>query len=361
MHFEIRRALPEDAPACVHMRGMTRENAVSPERLRDYGITAASWAEDIRSNALPGYVCHAGKRSVGYAFGARLSGEVVVLALLPDAEAKGLGRRLLDLVIQELRAAGHVRLFLGCSADPSSRSHGFYRHLGWRSTGAIDQRGRRSARALAPGGCRSTPRRGPTPMKIVPPNRAVRSYTQHLVGPPEAVFPLLCPVREADWIEGWDPLLVVSHSGVAEPDCVFTTAAAPADAIWYITRHEPEDGFVEMLKITPSVTALSSHHPGSRGRRWLAGRRHLRPHQPRARRGQLRRLVHRGALLGVHAGLGGSVEPLPEARHGVGQRRLSAWSRHGPTAGSRPAGPAAICRCACCGRRTASPPRTRTR
>ncbi len=92
-------------------------------------------------------------------------------------------------------------------------------------------------------------------MKIVPPNRAVRSYTQHLVGPPEAVFPLLCPVREADWIEGWDPLLVVSRSGVAEPDCVFTTAAAPADAIWYITRHEPEDGFVEMLKITPSVTA----------------------------------------------------------------------------------------------------------
>jgi len=150
MHFEIRRALPEDAPACVHLRGMTRENAVSPGRLRDYGITAASWAEDIRSNTLPGYVCHAGKRLVGYAFGARLSGEVVVLALLPDAEAKGLGRRLLDLVIQELRAAGHVRLFLGCSADPSSRSHGFYRHLGWRSTGAIDHAGDEVLELLRP-------------------------------------------------------------------------------------------------------------------------------------------------------------------------------------------------------------------
>ena len=92
-------------------------------------------------------------------------------------------------------------------------------------------------------------------MKIGHPNRAVRSYTQHLVGPPEAVFPLLCPVREADWIQGWDPLLVVSHSSVAEPDCVFTTAATPSDAVWYITRHEPENGFVEMLKITPAVTA----------------------------------------------------------------------------------------------------------
>lgn len=93
------------------------------------------------------------------------------------------------------------------------------------------------------------------PMKIVTPNRAVRSYTQRLRGAPEAVFPLLCPVREADWIQGWDPVLVVSTSGVAEADCVFTTKSAPADTIWYITRHEPHHGLVEMLKITPSVTA----------------------------------------------------------------------------------------------------------
>lgn len=92
-------------------------------------------------------------------------------------------------------------------------------------------------------------------MKIIKPNRVTRGYTQHLVGKPAAVFPLLCPVREADWIEGWDPLLVVSASGVAEPDCVFTTAAEPNNAIWYVTRHEAATGFVEMLKITPAVTA----------------------------------------------------------------------------------------------------------
>jgi hypothetical protein len=92
-------------------------------------------------------------------------------------------------------------------------------------------------------------------MKIVTPTRAVHTYTQHLVAPPEAVFPLLCPVREADWIEGWDPLLVVSDSGVAERDCVFVTPAQAADAIWYITRHEPGSGIVEMIKMTPKVTA----------------------------------------------------------------------------------------------------------
>ncbi len=95
-------------------------------------------------------------------------------------------------------------------------------------------------------------------MKIAPPQRASHTYLQKLVAGPSQVFPLLCPVREADWLDGWDPLEVWSRTGLAEPDCVFTTPAAggaPQDAIWYVTRHEPGNGFVEMLKITPSVTA----------------------------------------------------------------------------------------------------------
>lgn len=92
-------------------------------------------------------------------------------------------------------------------------------------------------------------------MHVTKPNRVTRTYTQRLVAGPAEVLPLLCPVREADWIEGWDPVVVFSDSGVAEPDCVFVTRASPADAIWYVTRHEPGSGFVEMLKITPRVTA----------------------------------------------------------------------------------------------------------
>jgi len=92
-------------------------------------------------------------------------------------------------------------------------------------------------------------------MRVMKPNRVTRVYTQQLVAPPPRVFPLLCPVREAEWLEGWDPPAVFSESGVAEPDCVFLTAAGSGPAIWYITRHEPASGFVEMIKITPAVTA----------------------------------------------------------------------------------------------------------
>ncbi len=92
-------------------------------------------------------------------------------------------------------------------------------------------------------------------MRIHKPNQVSYSYTQHLVAPPAAVIPLLCPVREADWIEGWNPVAVYSNSGVAEPGCVFVTEATPENAIWFITHHDVEDGYVEMIKITPAVTA----------------------------------------------------------------------------------------------------------
>ena len=142
MPLRCRPAVPEDAPACVALSGRTRENAVSVQRLQALGITAQSWADDIRSGALPGQVAlDANGALAGYCFGARDSGEIVVLALLPAFEGLGLGRQLLARMVQQLANLGWQRLFLGCSTDPASRSHGFYRHLGWRSTGQLDANG----------------------------------------------------------------------------------------------------------------------------------------------------------------------------------------------------------------------------
>ena len=92
-------------------------------------------------------------------------------------------------------------------------------------------------------------------MRVTKPNRARHTYRQRLCAPPARVFPLLCPVREIEWAAGWLPDVVISSSGVAERDCVFFTPEKRSKAIWYITRHEPENWFVEMLKIVPGVTA----------------------------------------------------------------------------------------------------------
>ncbi|MEO6972932.1 MAG: GNAT family N-acetyltransferase [Rhodoferax sp.] len=141
MALEYRAARPNDVPECLVLRGKTRENSISPEGLNARGITIDSWVQDIRQGVLAGYVCISDSRIVGYCFGARESGEVAVLALLPAFENRGIGKSLLNRVIRELRTSGFNRLFLGCSPDPSTRSYGFYRHLGWHSTGTFDAAG----------------------------------------------------------------------------------------------------------------------------------------------------------------------------------------------------------------------------
>ena len=91
-------------------------------------------------------------------------------------------------------------------------------------------------------------------MNIQKPNHIKHSYTQTIIAGPEKVFPLLCPVLEAEWVPGWNPELVISNSGVAEKDCVFITPASPQNAIWVVTHHDPQNYTVEMLKITPGHT-----------------------------------------------------------------------------------------------------------
>ncbi|MGE7472727.1 N-acetyltransferase family protein [Bosea sp. NPDC003192] len=141
MTIAYRRAVPEDTPACVVLRGRTRENAFSVERLAEAGVTLESWRAAVADGSLPGQVATLDGEIIGYCFGERETGEIAVVALLPDHEGQGVGRTLLALVVAELKGLGFDRLFLSCSSDPAVRSYGFYRHLGWRSTGSFDDRG----------------------------------------------------------------------------------------------------------------------------------------------------------------------------------------------------------------------------
>lgn len=137
----FRPARPEDAQACIDLRGKTRQNAFSAEALAAIGITLETWTEGIRTKASPGHVCLEGTKVVGMSFWDRASGEVLVVAVLPEFESLGIGKRLLENVLEDMRQAGFTRSFLGCNSDPASRSHGFYRRLGWTPTGETDALG----------------------------------------------------------------------------------------------------------------------------------------------------------------------------------------------------------------------------
>ncbi|MGA2181707.1 MAG: hypothetical protein ABSH47_01635 [Bryobacteraceae bacterium] len=88
--------------------------------------------------------------------------------------------------------------------------------------------------------------------------RAKTEYTHELNAPPEVVFPLLCPVREYEWLEGWTCEMIFSESGVAEENCVFRTKRAPAGlSTWYTTRHEPPARIEFVVVAADVVTRLS--------------------------------------------------------------------------------------------------------
>ncbi len=88
--------------------------------------------------------------------------------------------------------------------------------------------------------------------------RITRHYTQRIEAPPARVFPLLCPVREAEWLEGWGEIveMVHSESGLAEEGCVFLTRPPDqVETVWVITRHDPTRGEVEFVRVTPGLLA----------------------------------------------------------------------------------------------------------
>jgi ribosomal protein S18 acetylase RimI-like enzyme len=136
LHYRL--GVPADTAQCIELRGKTRENAITAARLASYGITVESWSKSVAEARVIGYVCTDAGRIVGYCYADRHTGEIQVLALLPDYEGRGIGKTLLSHVVENLRSLGFRRLFLGCSKNPDHRSYGFYRHLGWRSTGTFD-------------------------------------------------------------------------------------------------------------------------------------------------------------------------------------------------------------------------------
>ncbi|MDP3085599.1 MAG: GNAT family N-acetyltransferase [Rubrivivax sp.] len=150
MPIEYKTAPPQLAPEYIELRGLTRENPITADALRSFGITAESWAQDIESGQTRGFMALSGTRMVGYCFGDFNTGEVLVLAVRPAYEGRGIGQRLLAMLVELLKGHGHTRLFLGCSPDPAVRSYGFYRHLGWQSTGSLDTHGDELLELLCP-------------------------------------------------------------------------------------------------------------------------------------------------------------------------------------------------------------------
>lgn len=71
--------------------------------------------------------------------------------------------------------------------------------------------------------------------------RIVREYRTRLAAQPQQVFPLLCPVREYDWIPQWQCEMLYTQSGIAELGCVFQTDFGDnyGTETWVVSHYQP--------------------------------------------------------------------------------------------------------------------------
>ena len=93
-------------------------------------------------------------------------------------------------------------------------------------------------------------------MSIFQANRITRQYKQINAGVPEEVFPLLCPVRESEWLPGFKADIIFSSTGISEEGAIFQTIQDDDVSIpWIITRYEPNT-LIEMMYIVPNIRVV---------------------------------------------------------------------------------------------------------
>jgi hypothetical protein len=84
--------------------------------------------------------------------------------------------------------------------------------------------------------------------------RVAHEFTQTNDAPPGKVFPLLCPVREAEWVPGWQYRLIYSQSGFAEEGCVFTTPNDDgSETTWMVTDYDPARFHIAFSWVHPGM------------------------------------------------------------------------------------------------------------
>lgn len=82
-------------------------------------------------NFTKGWLCEDMDHVVAFSMADRATSEFLVIAVLPEYEAKGVGGKLMALAEEWLAGSGCERAWLTTDLDTSLRAYGFYLKRGW--------------------------------------------------------------------------------------------------------------------------------------------------------------------------------------------------------------------------------------
>ena len=79
-----------------------------------------------------------------------------------------------------------------------------------------------------------------------------RTHTIVLNGEPAVVFPLFGPVREGDWVAGWEPEIVSGDGLTPKRGCVFRTFDQKrGETVWLLSDIDSGDHRITYVRTTP--------------------------------------------------------------------------------------------------------------
>jgi len=128
--IHYRQIRDDDIPALFEIRIATWHNPNGAEELAALGIDAQNVRERLATDHA-GWIALADATPVGFAMANRSTGELWVIAVLPEFEGQGIGRELLKQAEAWLFSHGWKQIWLTTHLEEEMRAVGFYRHLGW--------------------------------------------------------------------------------------------------------------------------------------------------------------------------------------------------------------------------------------
>ena len=130
--MRFRKMNSVDVPVAFEITLSGREQSFSREALAAVGITeefVVDVLDGVRSHE--GWVCESDEKVVGFAMGNRNTGEVWIIAVLPEHEGKGIGSKLYTLTEDWFRSTGRKEIWLAVLQDIQKTAYAFFKKRGW--------------------------------------------------------------------------------------------------------------------------------------------------------------------------------------------------------------------------------------
>lgn len=135
--IRFREIRDTDIPALFRIRVATDQNCLTADDLQRMNITPQG-VRTMLHETYKGWLALAGREPVGFAMGDRSTGELWVIAVLPEFCGRGIGSHLLDRVEDWLAMEGCPEFWLTTDVDTTLRAYPFYRNRGWQDAGIRD-------------------------------------------------------------------------------------------------------------------------------------------------------------------------------------------------------------------------------